>query len=226
MPGYATAVAFVAYAGDGSREFVFHLRHAAAGAVAIDALEPAFFDRVQWLHLSGSTLALNENSREAARRVLSLAQARGGLLSFDPNFRPELLPQAEALTIFEPFLEAAALILPTAAEAQLLTGFEDAEAAGRALLACGARLVGIKRGAAGAIFCTADEVVRAPGYAVAEVDATGAGDCFNAACVWGLQQGWALEKIARFATAAGALAVTRQGPMEGAPTLASVLKLL
>jgi sugar/nucleoside kinase (ribokinase family) len=65
-----------------------------------------------------------------------------------------------------------------------------------------------------------------PGFVVEEVDPTGAGDCFNAACVIGLYAGWPLERTARFACAAGALAVTRLGPMEGAPTRAEVEALL
>ena len=57
-----------------------------------------------------------------------------------------------------------------------------------------------------------------PGFEVPEIDPTGAGDCFNAAFLTALSYGWPLEKVARFANAAGALAVTKQGPMEGAPT--------
>ena len=65
VPGHSTGCAFVAYADDGSREFVFHLRHSAAGAMNADKLDPAYFVGVKWLHLSGSTIALNPTSRAA-----------------------------------------------------------------------------------------------------------------------------------------------------------------
>jgi sugar/nucleoside kinase (ribokinase family) len=39
-------------------------------------------------------------------------------------------------------------------------------------------------------------------------------------------KGWPLERAARFANAVGALAVTKKGPMEGAPTLEEVNRLL
>ncbi|NLF66347.1 MAG: sugar kinase [Chloroflexi bacterium] len=226
IPGQSTAVAFVAYDERGGREFVFHLRHAAAGAMQAEALDPAFFAGVRWLHLSGSTLALNEGSREAARRALALTQAQGGKLSLDPNLRPELLPVDEARALLAPFLAAATLVVPTAAEARALTGATDDEVAARSLLAMGAQVVALKQGSAGATFYTQDETVAAPGFVVEEVDPTGAGDCFNAACVYGLEQRWPLAQVARFATAAGALAVTRQGPMEGAPTAAEVQALI
>jgi sugar/nucleoside kinase (ribokinase family) len=61
-----------------------------------------------------------------------------------------------------------------------------------------------------------------PGFPVTEIDPTGAGDCFSAAFIVGLEAGWPLEKIGCFANAAGALAVTKFGPMEGAPTQAQL----
>jgi hypothetical protein len=48
----------------------------------------------------------------------------------------------------------------------------------------------------------------------------------RAACVLGLDAGWPLERVARFACAAGALVVTKLGPMEGVPTRAEVEGLL
>jgi sugar/nucleoside kinase (ribokinase family) len=61
---------------------------------------------------------------------------------------------------------------------------------------------------------------------VEEIDPTGAGDCFSAAFITGLEAGWPHEQVGRFANAAGALAVTQLGPMEGAPTRHEVDKLL
>lgn len=226
VDGYATAVAFVAYRTGGSREFVFHLRHAAAGQLAAKALDAAYFANARWLHLSGSTVALNKRCQEAAHEAWALTKAQGGKLSFDPNLRPELISPSDARALFAPFLQEASLLLPTVAEACLLTGYEDEEDAARALLAHGAELVALKLGAAGALFCTSEEIFRAPGFDVMEVDPTGAGDCFNAACVLGLQQAWPLRRLAQFATAAGALAVTHQGPMEGAPARTDIETLL
>ena len=226
VPGKSTAVAFVAYDRKGKREFVFHLRHAAAGALAAAALADGYFASARWLHLSGSTLALNEGSRAAAQRALDLVVAAGGALSFDPNLRPELLALEDARLLLAPFVAAATLLLPTADEARALTGRATTEEAARALLAQGAQLVAVKEGAAGATFYSRRGTVSVPGIPVPEVDPTGAGDCFNAACIYGLEQGWPLRQVARFAAAAGALAVTRQGPMEGAPTQAAVEALI
>lgn len=226
VPGYTTGVAFVAYAEDGGREFVFHLRHAAAGALDHDRIDPGYFAQVRWLHLSGSAIALNEASRAACKRALDLTLAVGGRLSFDPNLRPELMGLEEAREVLAPYVEAADLLLPTVEEARALAGAADDDAAARALMGGRDGVVALKRGAAGCTLFARDERVDVPGFAVEEVDPTGAGDCFNAACVIGLDEGWPLERVGRFACAAGALAVTHLGPMEGAPTRAQVEALL
>ena len=100
QPGYSTGAAFVAYDHSGGREFIFHIRHAAAGQLAADRIRPAYFENVKWLHLSGSTLAMNENSRAACQRAMDLTLAQGGKISLDPNLRLELMPLEDFREIF------------------------------------------------------------------------------------------------------------------------------
>jgi sugar/nucleoside kinase (ribokinase family) len=223
--GHSSGVAFVAYSEDGSREFVFHIRHAAAGAMQAKALIPSYFSRIRWLHISGSSLSLNQNSLDACLRCLELTKSNGGKLSFDPNIRPELMPLETARNVFAPFLQEADLLLPTASEALALAGVTDLEQAAELLLGNRRAVLAIKRGPEGCTIYTGDEHVDVSGFQVVEVDPTGAGDCFNAACLAGVDAGWPLEKTARFAAAAGALAVTRMGPMEGAPRRQDIDKL-
>ena len=54
VPGYATGVAFVAYAADGSREFLFHWPHAAAVQAA--APSPAIAAGARLFHVMGCSL--------------------------------------------------------------------------------------------------------------------------------------------------------------------------
>jgi len=222
----ATSVAFVAYSTDGSREFVFHLRHSAAGRIDPGLLNQACFSGIKWLHISGSFLVLSEASRAACRQAVEWTRAAGGRLSFDPNLRPELMDLEDSRRIFADYLDTADLLLPTAEEARALTGTTDDEEAAARLLGEAERLVVFKRGPEGSTFFTPQTRLDCPGFKVKEVDPTGAGDCFNAACLVGLMSQWPLDRTARFATAAGALAVTRQGPVEGAPTLAEIESLL
>ena len=221
-PEYATSVAFVAYSTDGNREFVFHLRHAAAGTIAPDSIRQEYFSNIKWLHISGSFLALSDASRAASRRAVEFTRKMGGKVSFDPNLRPELMDLNDSRRVFAYYLDRADLLLPTVEEARALTATTSDEEAAARLLGDAERLVVFKRGSEGSTFFTPEKRLDCPGLKIKEVDPTGAGDCFNAACLVGLMNDWTLDRTARFANAAGALAVTRQGPMEGAPSVVEI----
>jgi sugar/nucleoside kinase (ribokinase family) len=226
-PGFATGCAFVSYDADGGREFVFHLRHAAAGQLDPAAIPVELFEAVRWLHLSGSTLALNQNSREACQRALVLAQEHGAKISLDPNLRLELMPLETWRDVLTPYLKITDLLLPTASEARSITGELHDDQAAWALMGKPGSIVVLKRGPEGCSIYQGEKRLDLPGFAVEdEVDPTGAGDCFSAAFIAGLEMGWSLEKVGRFANTAGALAVTRMGPMEGAPTWEQVEAVL
>jgi len=215
LPDRATGVAFVTYFSDGRRRFLFHIAHAAAGQMP----EPpaAYLHGTKFLHICGSSLSVSERMREACYRACRIVAESGGQISFDPNLRPELLGGEEALRrICAPVLAVASVILPSGSEAELLTGVAGVEAACQALLARGARVVGLKRGAEGCSIFTADQRLDIPSYPVEAVDPTGAGDCFDAGFVVGLLEGLPLERVGRLANACGALGATVKGPMEGA----------
>ncbi len=216
--GYATGVAFVAYEVDGSREFVFHIRHAAAGILHPKFLEPSYFSNIEWLHISGSSLALSADCRATCEQALKYTQDNGGKISFDPNLRGELMSVEQSREIYTTYIKSANVLLPTAEEAHILTDITDDDQATNALLSGEDQVAVLKRGSEGCSVYHRGERIDVAGFAVEEVDPTGAGDCFNAAFLTGLEYEWPLEKVARFANAAGALAVTKQGPMEGAPT--------
>lgn len=223
LPTHTTGVAFVAYAADGSRSFIFHIAQAAAGQIAPDLLIPAQFRGLKVLHLMGSTLSLHPAALQTGRRALELAQHAGAKVSFDPNIRPELLPPERAALAFAPFIEAADILLPTAAELTLLTGALDAESAVEHLLARYPELlIVVTQGAEGCTVYEAGRRARVPGYRVEEIDPTGAGDCFDAGFLVAWLAGETPAEAARFANACGALAVTVKGPAEGARTLAEV----
>jgi len=221
--GYATGAAFVAYEESGEREFVFHIRHAAAGQIQAKEVPPAIFKNVKWLHISGSTLALNPNSREACQRALELTRAQGGKISLDPNLRLELIPLEGFRELLAPFLDRADLLLPTTSEARQLAGVEDDDLAATSLAKKSGAIVALKRAEQGCTIYQGSDRLDLPGYPIEELDPTGAGDCYSAAFITGLQEGWPLDKVGLFANAAGALAVTQLGPMEGASTREQVL---
>jgi sugar/nucleoside kinase (ribokinase family) len=150
-----------------------------------------------------------ERMREAALACLEHGRAIGRPVFFDPGPEFHLLDAAARSRV----LACADVLLLTEAEVAL-TG-----AAGpRELLERGARLVAVKRGAAGCQIWTAERCVDAPGFPVVARDVAGAGDCFAAAFVYGYLQGWSLERTAATANAMGAAMVQKRGTGRQAPT--------
>ncbi|WP_277905335.1 carbohydrate kinase family protein [Pararhodospirillum photometricum] len=82
-----------------------------------------------------------------------------------------------------------------------------------------------KKGAGGAWYFAPSQRFHHPAFAVQETDPTGAGDCFGATFVTAWLRGLPPEEALGLACAAGALAVTRKGPMEGTSSLGEIAAL-
>jgi sugar/nucleoside kinase (ribokinase family) len=223
VPGYTTGIAFVAYNDDGSRNFLFHLPQSAAALLGLEDVRPEYIAAADFLHITGSVLSISESARQACYKAVKLIKEKGGRVSFDPNIRPELLGANRIREIVEPVLEFCDLLLPSSSEAAMLTGDVDETTACQSLLSRGIPIVALKRGSHGSVVFTTKQRIEVPSLSVTEIDPTGAGDCYGGAFVVGLLEGWDLTRIARFANIAGALSVTRLGPMEGSPRRSEVL---
>jgi sugar/nucleoside kinase (ribokinase family) len=220
LKDYTTGVAFVAYFRGGSRTFIYHWRHAAAGQLAPEHVPPKYLRQARWLHLTGCNLAVCESARDACLKAMSLLPANA-TLSFDPNIRPEVLSVAAIRLLCQPVLARANVFLPSVGEAQMFTGATNDTEGCRQLAAQG-KLVILKQGAKGCRIFSATEEIEVPGFVVDEIDPTGAGDAFSAAISVALLEGMPLAAAGRFANAVGALSVMQKGPMEGVPTRAQV----
>lgn len=217
----STGVAFVAYNADGSRDFVFSL--GAGSCITDDMLKPALFDGARCFHIMGSTLSMSDAVLSVCHKALDMAINAGAQISFDPNLRPELLPPDKARIAFAPFIAAADIFLPTEAELLQLSGAVTANDAVAELLAKRPdRRIVVTRGEDGCSVFTADGRIDVAGYAVREVDPTGAGDCFDAGFISGILEGMPIREAAQLGNACGALAVSARGPMAGAKSRAEV----
>ena len=226
VENYATGVAFVTYFEDGSRKFIFHLANAATGQIFIEDIDPGYLTDLSYFHLIGSTLSTNENCSIACLKAMDYTLENGGRISFDPNFRPELITEKEVMEYFKPVIQKSYIVFPTEEEISVLTGEGDLDAACEKLIAMGPEIVAIKQSNHGSSVYTKNEKHYVPAFEVKEVDPTGAGDCYCAGFLTGLLKGLPLQETAKFANAVGALAVTKKGAMEGVPTIEEVNDLL
>jgi len=213
-----TGSAFVRYRDDGERDFVFNVRDAACGHLVIDDAARAMLAGCGHLHVMGSSL-FSPALTEAVMAATTLVKQQGGMVSFDPNLRKEMLGDGLRAALAR-MLRQCDLFLPSGGELTLLTDATTQDAAVAEILGLGVAAVVLKQGAAGASYFDRDGMIHADGYQVIEVDPTGAGDCFGATFVTCRLQGRGVAESLAYANASGALAVTRRGPMEGASSFA------
>lgn len=210
-----TGTAFVAYAPDGSRTFVFHVADAAPGAITPADLGSAP-ERTDWIHVSGASLSLAPAMAATILEAVERVIASGGSVSFDPNLRVGSSGVLEARDEVRRLIEAAAILLPAEGELETL-GVEVAEPAGRGTIVC------VTRGAAGATLHDGAHVQDVPGLSVSEVDPTGAGDTFAGVFLATFLRTGDAHLAAVAGNEAGAAHVAAMGPMERTPGWASTL---
>jgi ribokinase len=142
-----------------------------------------------------------------------------------------ILNPAPACDLLEELLREVSVLTPNEAEAVRLARVpegdaHDIDAIATALLRRGAGAVVITLGAAGAYVATAEHRETIPSYSVVAQDSTGAGDVFNGALAVALAERVPLGEAVRFANAAAAISVTRDGAQSAAPHRAEIIRLL
>lgn len=167
-------------------------------------------------------LAQLETPLETVRAAIDEAHRAGARVILNPA-------PAQALTA--EILKKIAVLTPNETEAELLTGapvndVRSAIAAARKLRRRGVETVIITLGKRGALVATADGEVLVKGFPVRPIDTTAAGDVFNGALAVALAEDRALLEAVRFANAAAAISVTKQGAQPSAPKRAAVHQLL
>jgi sugar/nucleoside kinase (ribokinase family) len=216
-PGVATSATVVLVDSAGERTFL-HLP-GANGKLRLEELDEDRLFAGRALHLAGA-LVMPELDGEPAATVLERAKKRGLTTSLDTVW--DATGRWERVLPSLPFVD---VFVPSLAEAAAISDEQEPKAASAWLRERGVGTVALKLGADGC-YVAGEEFegfVAAP--AVEAVDSTGAGDAFAAGFLYGHLTGWTLERTAAFANAAGALATTAVGAVEGVPGLRETLAL-
>jgi sugar/nucleoside kinase (ribokinase family) len=205
--GVATSATVVLVDEEGERTFL-HLPGANGRLRAQELDDDALFAG-RALHVAGA-LVMPELDGHPTAELLAQAQRRGLLTSLDPVW--DATGRWERLQASLPHLD---LFTPSLAEAEAISGERGPAAVAASLRERGVGTVAIKMGPEGSY-------ASGPGFegsvdpvSVVAVDGTGSGDAFVAGLLYGRLAGWPLERAARLASAAGALATTAVGAVEG-----------
>jgi sugar/nucleoside kinase (ribokinase family) len=218
VKGVPTGTAFVSYNEDGSRDFVYNI--VLSAAAQFDANEATLAELYGFgldiMHVSGSALGDAVMGAKVLRACKAL-HANGIKISFDPNVRKELIGNPSYFESVRGMIEICSLFLPSEDDAATLFPGRDLSSFASEFFARGADYVVLKKGENGCQGVSRQgEQVNLTANRVEVQDPTGAGDCFCATFVTLIASGkFSFRQAMERANAAGALAVTKIGPMEG-----------
>lgn len=220
-----TALAFVSLKEDGDREFMFYRHPSADMLFTTEEVDAHLIQQSKVLHF-GSISLISSPVREATLYAVDCAQQAGKVISYDPNLRLALWPNAN--TAREGMLlglKYAEIVKVSEEELEFLTGTMNPSAVYQHLWHDKLKLVLLTKGAGGCHFMTGMSEGEVPGFNVRAIDTTGAGDAFMAGLLQGivrtpeiLQDKDRLTDLCRFANAVGALTTTQRGAIPALPT--------
>ncbi|NYY74488.1 sugar kinase [Escherichia coli] len=187
----------------------FNIKNAACGKLSAQHVDENILKDCTHFHIMGSSL-FSFHMVDAVKAV-TIVKANGGVISFDPNIRKEMLDIPEMRDALHFVLELTDIYMPSEGEVLLLSPHSTPERAIAGFLEEGVKEVIVKRGNQGASYYSANEQFHVESYPVEEVDPTGAGDCFGGAWIACRQLGFDAHRALQYANACGALAVTRRG---------------
>ncbi len=198
-PADPTSAVIVLISGTGERSFIY--RNGSNEKFSNRHLPDAVLKSANIIHVGG---ALKMHGLDLGE-LFTRAKSFGAITSLDTDWDPtglwmkrlqEALPNIDYL-------------FTNREEAAMLAGKEDPRKAARKLLACGTRVVIVKRGEHGSLLCSSATEIVLPAYRVEVRDTTCAGDSFVAGFLFGLSRGCPLAEAMRLGNAAGALCTTQ-----------------
>ena len=176
-------------------------------------------------------------SKEPARSaVFEMLEYFKGMRAYDPNLRPVIWNDDEAMKKYARMgLKYADILKLGDDEALFITGEKDVERAVKQIQdEFGIPLIFVTKGKHGCQYFYGKESGFKPSYLVKTVDTTGAGDSFFGALLYQILKGGALDSLTMeqigtyvtFANAAGAMSTVNKGTMEAMPYLEEIEKCI
>ena len=220
----STGLYFKEWRALGQLRVYYYRAGSAASRMRFDELDLEYLLSGEILHLTGITAALSESCHDLIERLLSAANERGVVVSFDVNVRRLLFEGRDPRKVLGPLAARADLLFLSDDEADLLFGGSDPDSLKEARRDIRAETVVVHH-AKGAFAVEESGVSEKAAYPVEVVDTVGAGDAFVAGFLSGRLRGWSTEECLDMANACGACAVTVPGDLKGLPTAEEALAL-
>ncbi|BBH23763.1 5-dehydro-2-deoxygluconokinase [Paenibacillus baekrokdamisoli] len=190
-----------------------------AGEVSEDLIA-----RSKMLLISGTALAKSP-SREAVFQALHYAKKHGVVVAFDLDYRPYTWESKEETAVYYNLAaEKSDIILGTREEFDMMEVFDHNPEHNDSITAAkwfdyAAKIVIIKHGKDGSIAYTGDGAShRAKSFPAKVIKTFGAGDSYAAGFLYGIMQGWTLEKSMEFGSASACIVISSHSCSDAMPT--------
>ncbi|WNC13707.1 sugar kinase [Brevibacillus brevis] len=226
MEGYPTSLNFKEIREDGSGKTFYYRYQSPILTLKPEDIQPAMFDGIDLVHLTGVYLAIDPQNIAIAKRVIQVAKERGITVSFDPNIRLKLWSIEEARKAYFDLFPSVDILLTGRDEIRLILAEDSDEALAAFAEQYAIDQLVIKDGANGSKLFTKGKWHEKAAFPVNAVDTVGAGDGFDAGYVYGYLHGYSCEERLVFANGIGALVTTVSGDNEGLPYLEEVLPFI
>ncbi|MEO8556574.1 MAG: 5-dehydro-2-deoxygluconokinase [Actinomycetota bacterium] len=178
---------------------------------------------VYWSTVTG----LSADPSRTAHFAAWEARGREPLTILDLDYRPMFWHAAgEARAQMDRALSMVTVAVGNLQECEVAVGESDPDRAAEALLDRGIELAIVKQGPKGVLARTRSQRVEVEPLQVEVVNGLGSGDAFGGALCHGLLAGWPLERVIRFASAAGAIVASRLECSTAMPTTREVEDLI
>ncbi|MCP3763770.1 carbohydrate kinase [Domibacillus sp. A3M-37] len=234
-----TGLAFVSVDQDGERSFSFYRKNAADLLIFPQEIKADWFNEGDFLHFCSVNL-VKDSMKETHKKAIKEIRKKGGIISFDPNVRLPLWPNAEACQeTIRRFIPLADIVKVSDEELSFITEIDDEKKAIQSLFIGCVKTVVYTRGKDGAVlYLKSGERYEDKGYKVVVVDTTGAGDAFiggflSELSFLNVSQDNLCAKINEnhqyllaFSNASGALTASVKGAIQSAPTKHDVLTFI
>jgi 5-dehydro-2-deoxygluconokinase len=185
-----------------------------------DAIKQA---AVFWVTVTGLS---EEPSRTATLAALE-ARSNQDITVLDLDYRPMFWPsREEARRWVQQALPHVTVAVGNLDECDTAVGEREPLAAAQRLHEFGVKLAVVKQGPKGVLAHDRTTSVEVPPVPVNVLNGLGAGDAFGGALCHGLLAGWDVERVMRFANAAGAIVASRLACSDAMPTEAEVDELM
>lgn len=179
------------------------------------------------LLISGTALAKSP-SREAVFIALEYARKHNVIVVFDIDYRPYTWSSPEETAIYYNLAaEKCDVIIGTREEFDRMECFEqnlerDDRITAQKWFGYHAKIVVIKHGKEGSIAYTRDASYKGKAYPSKVLKTFGAGDSYAAGFIYGLLQGWEIDRCMSFGGAAASIVISRHSCSEAMPTVQEI----